>query len=159
MTPALRTCICGLSLGFSTLLTSPTVQARMEERLSYSKTQSFRCALRFLRVDHGYEVVEKDAESGYLLFQYPLRNSEVTQGSIEVVERANSVSLVVQLPQMPSYHERVLIEGLLKKLRQDYGAPPATEKPPSKEAPPAKEPDSKDANQKGERKPPSSSKP
>ena len=116
-------------------------EARAEERLGYTKTQSYQAALRFLRVDHGYVVVEKDPDSGYLLFEYPLRDAGVTQGSIEVVERADSVALVVQLPKMPSYHERLLIEGLLKKLRDDYGAPPAQKKPTKEQDDPDPAPD------------------
>jgi len=127
------------------LFTPNDVQARAEERLSYTKVQSYQSALRFLRVDHGYNVVEKDPESGYLLFEYPRRDAGVTQGSIEVVEREGSVALVVQLPQMPSYHERILIDGLLKKLRDDYGLPPVKNQPPKapKDSEPAPgEPDS-----------------
>lgn len=129
--------IVALSLFSAVLLGINSSSARLEQRLDYSKTQSFQAALRYLRVDHGYVVIEKDPESGYLLFEYPKRDSGMTQGSIEVVEREKSVALVVQLPQMPSYHERMLIEGLLKKLRDDYGAPPAREpspKQPKKDA-------------------------
>lgn len=104
-------------------------QARVEETLSYTKLQSFQAALRFLRVDNGYTVVEKDQDSGYLLFEYPRRNAEPTPGSVEVIQRGDSVALVVQLPQLPSYHERHLIQGLLKKLRTDYGMPPERKAP------------------------------
>jgi len=113
-------------LGFLLLGMLPAghAQARVEERLAYTKNQSYQAALRYLRVDHGYTVVEKDQESGYLLFEYPKRDNGFTQGSIQVVERQDTVAVIVQLPTMPSYHERLLIEGLLKKIREDYGAPP-----------------------------------
>lgn len=130
MSPNILKKIVALSFCSVVLLGSRSGSARLEQRLDYSKTQSFQAALRYLRVDHGYVVIEKDQESGYLLFEYPKRDSGITQGSIEVVERDKSVALVVQLPQMPSYHERMLIDGLLKKLRDDYGAPPAREPAP-----------------------------
>lgn len=127
--------------------------ARVEEPLQYTKVQSFRSALRFLRVDNGYKIVEKDSDSGYLLFEYPNDGRGVTSGSVEVIEREDSVALVVQLPQMPSYHERHLIEGLLKKLRTDYGEPPRREKPPAhdepEEAPPPKDRGAKDEAPEG----------
>ncbi len=138
--------VSGVSAGI--LLSAWAAGARVEERLSYTKTQSYRSALRFLRVDHGYPVIEQDPDSGYLLFEYPLSNSGVTQGSIEVVERADSVALVVQLPKMPSYHERLLIEGLVKKLRADYGVPPSRNKPEDRP---------KDSEDRPKRKPPEES--
>lgn len=104
-------------------------RARAEEPTTYTKTQTFRAALRYLRVDLGYKVVEKDKDSGYLLFEYPQRDRGPTSGSIEVIERERLVALIVQLPQMPSYHERHLLEGLLKKLRTDYGDPPRLPEP------------------------------
>jgi hypothetical protein len=117
------------ALGLTVLSLTQLGSARVEERLTYTKTQSYQSALRYLRVDHGYKVLEKDPESGYLLFEYPKREEGFTHGSIEVVEREATIALVVQLPQMPTYHERMLIEGLLKKLRDDYGSPPVRKVP------------------------------
>lgn len=132
-------------LGALVLTLSGTAVARIEEPLEYTKAQSFSTALRFLRVDNGYKVVEQDIDSGYMLFEYPTRNSSsVTSGSIEVVDRGETVALVIQLPQMPSYHERHLADGLLKKLRADYGEPPKREpakpvEPPEEKPKPPKE--------------------
>ena len=41
-------------------------------------------------------------------------------------------TVVAQLPQMPRYHEQALLDSLAKKLRQEYGDPPAA----LKKAPP-----------------------
>ena len=35
-----------------------------------------------------------------------------------------TVHVVVQIPQMPTYHEQVLVDKLSRKLRNDYGDPP-----------------------------------
>lgn len=151
--------LASLGLIWAGLALSAPADARVEERLAYSKSQSFQAALRFLRVDHGYAVLEKDAESGYLLFEYPKRESGYTQGSIQVVDRGDTVAVIVQLPSMPSYHERMLIEGLLKKIREDYGAPPqkkAPEKPNPEPAPDEHEPSPPDdsGEKKGDDAPP-----
>ena len=45
--------------------------------------------------------------------------------------------VTVQLPQMPSYHEQVLLDELVKKLQTDHGEPPKRPKP----APPPAEAD------------------
>ncbi len=125
----------------ATLLVGPA-QARTEHTLRYSKTQSFNSALRYLRVDRGYNVVEKDPDSGYLMFEYKSDGSEkTTNGSIEVIERGDEIALVVQLPQLPEYHERLIANGLLKKLSTDYGAPPALKKPSPKKPPSPAKPD------------------
>ena len=35
-----------------------------------------------------------------------------------------AVRVLVQIPQMPGYHEQVLVDSLARKLRADYGDPP-----------------------------------
>lgn len=111
--------------------------AKVEHTLRYTKNQTYQAALRHLRVDARYTITEKDSDSGYLLFEYPLKDADkTTSGSIEIVERKDSVALIVNLPELPQYHERMLAQGLLKKLRDDYGEPPrAKEAPPKKETP------------------------
>ena len=94
--------------------------ARVEDDSAYSKAQTFSGALRYLRVDLGYEVVEKDPEAAYLLFKYrPMGSREETSGSIEIVQAEGKVKVFVQLPKMPEYHERMLSTGLMKKLKTE----------------------------------------
>jgi hypothetical protein len=138
-------CRSRILLGGVLFFITSTAVARIEEPLDYTKAQSFSTALRFLRVDSGYKVIEQDLESGYMLFEYPVRNSSsVTSGSIEVVDRGESVALVVQLPQMPRYHERHLADGLLRKLKADYGEAPKREPAKPVEAPEEKPPEPKE---------------
>ncbi len=110
--------------------------ARVQAESRYTKAQTFSGALRYLRVDLGYPVVEKDPEAAYLLFEY---EGEQRRGSIEVVEHRGEVRIYVQLPKMPRYHEQVLRDGLLRKLRDEYGepAPKPPPKPPKKAKPDA----------------------
>lgn len=110
------------------LLTAQASQARVEDTCEYSKSQVFRSALRFLRVDQGYTISERDEESGYLLFDYPLDKSATTPGSLEIIERGDSVKLIVTITRMPEYHERLFVSKFLEKLRADYGELPKTKK-------------------------------
>jgi len=106
--------------------------------LRYTRTQIFSGALRYLRIDLGYEITEKDSDAAYLLFRYvPQGMKEPTFGAIEIVETSAAVKLSVKLPQLPSYHETVIRDGLVKKLRADYGQelPPKAPKE-NKERPP-----------------------
>jgi hypothetical protein len=127
---------------------SSTASARTLVEVPYTRAQTFSAALRYLRVDLGYEVTEKDPDAAYLLFAYATsdRKSEGARGAIEVVQREHGVRLFVSLPQLPSYHEEVLKQGLVRKLVAEYGEPEKERPPP---APDRNKPD------KGEPAPPS----
>ena len=120
--------------------TAAPVTARVDGTSGYSKGQTYSGALRYVRVDLGYEVVEKDPEAAYLIFKYAApgqTKATAVTGTLEIVEASAGVRVFVSLPRMPEYHERILRDGLLKKLREEYGAPPpAAKKPADKPAPP-----------------------
>jgi hypothetical protein len=109
--------------------------ARVDGSSSYTKAQTYSGALRYVRVDMGYEVVEKDPDAAYLIFKYaPPGSAKGTSvsGTLEVIEANGGVRLFVNLPRMPEYYERMFRDGLLKKLRDEYGAPPSAKKPSDK---------------------------
>lgn len=108
------------------LLGAPVARAKVTSDSPYGKTQTYNGALRFIRVDQGLEVFEQDRETGYLLFRYK-SDSDTSTGSVEVVEVNDTVKVIVQLPRLPEYHEQVLANGLLRKLREEYGEPPRRE--------------------------------
>jgi len=130
---------CGL--GWTSLAT-----ARTEETTAYTKAQAYNGALRFLRVEQEFEVIEKDQDLGYVLFQYPTGDGDArTTGSLEVIEREEEVLVVVQISELPSHHESRLVGALLKKLEADYGTPPqrrAKDKAPAEPERPPPEDDS-----------------
>jgi len=133
---------CGAALWVS-LSFLPAAHASVETDSQYTKSQAYNAALRYLRVDLSYEVVERDAEAAYLLFKYVPQGRKVpANGSIEIVERRDGIRLMVRLPEMPRYQEAVLSEGLIRKLTTEYGEPPRREEPPKK-APKAGERDPK----------------
>ena len=123
---------CGLS--------APAL-GRVEAGSSYTKAQTFSGALRLLRVDRGYEIVEKDVDAAYVLFRYPLAGQKaLANGALEVVDTTAGVKVFVQLARLPEYQEAMLRDALLKKLREDYGPPPPKAAPPPKPEPPADPP-------------------
>ena len=68
---------------------------------------TYNGALRYLRVDLGYKITERDPDAAYLLFTYkPSGEKRHLNGSIEIVEAKGKVRLYVQIPQMPKYHEK-----------------------------------------------------
>ena len=71
-------------------------------------------------------MVEKDPDAAYLIFRYPTTGQakDPPTGTVEVVETESRVKVFVQIPRLPEYHARMLRDGLLKKLREEYGVPP-----------------------------------
>jgi hypothetical protein len=122
------------------LATPGTAWGRAEAEVAYTREQTFSAALRYLRVDLAYDVIEKDADAAYLLFSFaaPELQRKVARGSIEVVQRQRTVRVFVNLPELPSYREEVLKRGLLEKLRTEYGEPAPREDQPPEKAPPKK---------------------
>ena len=136
--------VVGMLTALALLLPAVVADARVDAGSAYSKAQTYSGALRYLRVDLGYEVVEKDPDAAYLIFKYAApgggKNSAVT-GTLEVIESSAGVRLFVNLPRMPEYYERVFRDGLMKKLKDEYGAPPPVVKKPAEKAPAEKKPD------------------
>ncbi|HEX2670325.1 MAG TPA: hypothetical protein VHM25_05605 [Polyangiaceae bacterium] len=122
------------------LLFAQSARARVGGDSEYSKAQTYSGALRYLRVDLGYEVVERDPDAAYLIFRYqpPGQNKGNATGTVEIVDTDGHVKLFVQIPSMPEYHERVLRDGLVRKLHDEYGIPPRKPAPPP---PPQKKPE------------------
>src|SRR5258707_10316224 len=101
---------------FFVALLASGAEARVDGSSSYTKAQTYSGALRYVRVDLGYEVVEKDPEAAYLIFKYAApggsKGNAVT-GTLEVIEASGGVRLFVNLPRMPEYYERVFRDGLM----------------------------------------------
>lgn len=139
----------GLAVAAGIVCSSPEATAKASYESAYGYDRTWNAALRLVRVDMGLKVVEKDEGQGYLLFEYKSSESgsKPTSGSLELIRGRDDgpVRVVVQLPQMPRYHEQVLVDALARKLRQEYGEPPARapkseKKPEDAGAPPDAEP-------------------
>jgi hypothetical protein len=138
--------LVAILLAGALVLFAQSATARVGGDAEYSKAQTYSGALRYLRVDLGYEVTERDPDAAYLIFRYQLPGASKSKdnsatGTVEIVDADGGTKLFVQIPSMPEYHERVIRDGLLKKLREEYGVParkpappPATEKKPQADA-------------------------
>ena len=101
---------------------------------AYGFDRTWNASLRLVRVDLGLKVTEKDDTNGYLLFDYksPESGQKPVPGSMEFIKgKDGSVRVVVQIAQMPGYHEQVLVDHLQRKLRTEYGDPPKKAPPPA----------------------------
>jgi hypothetical protein len=111
-----------------------TADARAVAESHYGFDRTWNTAIRLVRVDLGFAVTEKDPDTGYLLFEYKSSEggSKSTPGSMEVVRPTDPdapVRVIVTLPRMPRYHEQVLADSLLRKLRDEFGEPIRRPKP------------------------------
>jgi hypothetical protein len=153
----------GLALAFAFLLCGHA-EARREQSYPYPFSRVWTAAVRMLRVEFESPITEKDKDSGYFLFNFTDAGKQ-HPGSVEVIRvlenGVESVRVVVQVPAMPTYVERMLLDHLTRKLGLEYGLPPATKAPASdkpagdgnaQQPPAADAPDGKaDASERGER--------
>ena len=114
------------------LVWSADVRASASYSSPYTFEQTYSTALRMLRVDLGYKITEKDAENGYIMFEYtsPESGKRTCAGAIELVKTKQRIQVTVQIPAMPQYHEQMVADALSKKLSTDYGEPPKKNTPP-----------------------------
>jgi hypothetical protein len=130
--PALGGALLGLGVAAAVVLTGDAATAKTSYDSAYGFERTWNAAFRMVRVDMGLKVNEKDEATGYLLFDYKSAESaKTTSGSMEFIrsrEPDAPVRVVVQLPQMPRYHEQVLVDSLVRKMRVEYGEPPVAKK-------------------------------
>ena len=115
--------------------------AKRTQDFGHTYEQVWRSAIRLIRVDQGFPIRDRDKDVGYFMFDYQ-DNGRGHPGSVEVVEvgKTGAVKVVIQIPSMPSYIERMLLDKLKRKLDTDYGEPPKRrEKTPSAEEPDERE--------------------
>ncbi|MGB8329518.1 MAG: hypothetical protein WCE62_05275 [Polyangiales bacterium] len=115
------------------LLAPSTSQAKKTEDFRHTFDQVWGAAIRMIRVDQGYPIRDRDQDVGYFLFDYR-DDDRAHPGSVELVriedQGGGSIRVVIQIPSMPSYIERMLLDKLTKKLMDEYGEPlPPPEKP------------------------------
>lgn len=120
-----------VGVSFAGLIALPDATARASFDSPYTLEQTYNTTLRFIRIDRAYKVTEKDPSAAYVLFEYKDTGNRVSPGAVELVASQQTIKVVVQLPQMPKYHEQALADGLAKKLREEYGEPPRKAPPPA----------------------------
>src|SRR5580704_505622 len=120
--------LSGLVVSAAVALTAHGASAKSTYESPYGFDRTWNAALRLVRVDNGWKVTEKDDQNGYLLFDYRSPGGDKAYpGTLELVRGSDAdapVSVLIQLPAMPQYHEQVLLDALASKMRREYGDPP-----------------------------------
>jgi hypothetical protein len=128
-------------LGLAALLPPTGAQARTSAVLSYPLPDVWSTAVRFVRVDRGYPIEEKDEESGYILFDLK-EGAKTYKASLELIRATDdqgrdSTRAAFTIPDLPRHFEVMLLDKLTTKVRDERGspAPPPPRKPPPGEKP------------------------
>ncbi len=145
--PALLAVILGAAVGGDRVDAAQPEPSSMSARMSHRRVLPYPfdvvwpTAIRYLRVDRGYSIVDRDPESGYLLFEFPVGRDGKGSGSLEAFHATDdagrpSVNLQVSTENGPSYLPTTIVDGIAQKVKAERGqpAPPPSKKP----APPAK---------------------
>lgn len=107
------------------LVLAPDAMAKAERTVSYSAEVVWPTAVRHIRVDEGHEIVDKDAETGYVLFEV-VDGGKSYRGALELVSLNKDddgdsprVKLILRIDDRPEYMETAILERLEKKLRSE----------------------------------------
>jgi hypothetical protein len=126
----------GYSLVTAAVLVAGSALARTSSVLPYPPADVWPTAIRYLRIDRGAVLREKDVESGYVLFELA-EGTKTYKGSLELVrstdsEGRESTRVVATLSDLPRHYETTLLDKLALKVREEYGSPAP---PPPRPAP------------------------
>ncbi|MBC8068531.1 MAG: hypothetical protein IAG13_09375 [Deltaproteobacteria bacterium] len=109
--------------------------------LPYPMEHVWPTAVRYLRVDRGYTIVDRDPDAGFILFDFPIGPDDRTgRGSVELFATKDasgraSANVSVSTDGGPLHLPNAIIEGLGEKLRRERGQPTAPPRP-QPDAPP-----------------------
>jgi hypothetical protein len=137
----------------ATVVLTAAADARSTRDQPFSRDNTWNAAIRLIRVDYGCRITERDPENGYFTFEW--RDGRRTvPGSIEViptqVDGRPGTRVIVQISDMPSYIESMVLTQLRRKLIADYGEPPPPPRRPETQIrpdpPPGSDPMAPDAS-------------
>lgn len=106
--------------------------ARAQAELPYTLDEAFSTAVRFVRIDKGCKLVDKDAEAAFVTFECN-DDGRTKRGSIELFKVGTGVRAQITLGDDTHGMELRWLELYERKLRDEQGTPV----PPPPPAPPA----------------------
>ena len=111
--------------------------ARAQNDLPYPLAESYSTALRFVRVDRGCKVVDKDSDAAFVTFECPDDGGRVKRGSLELIRVPGGARAQVTLADDTHGMELRWLELYERKLREELGVPlpPHPAQEPAKAAP------------------------
>lgn len=143
---ARRSFVAGVPSALAVFAAPRLARARVQGDYTYPFAQVWQAAVRLVRVDLQCPITDRDESIGYFLFEYA-DGARRHPGSVELVRTAGEggqeqVRVIVQVPAMPSWVERMILDRLTRKLHADFGEPPRMARPsrPRRSEPPTPDP-------------------
>jgi hypothetical protein len=116
------------------LAPASVAHARSTADVPYPVADAFSTAVRFVRIERGCKLVEKDADAGFVSFECR-DDDKVKRGVLEIWKTGEGTRVQVTLGDDPRYVELRFLELLERKLRDERGTPPARTPAPPPAAP------------------------
>jgi hypothetical protein len=115
------------------MLAPAAAAARATSDLPYTVAETYSAAVRFVRIDRGCTVTDKDAAAAFVTFECK-DEDKTKRGSLEIFTTRlgggrEGVRLQVALGDDPHYVELRFLELLERKLRDERGTPPSPPPP------------------------------
>ena len=114
------------------LLFSQSAFAKSQSELPYSLAEAYSTAVRFVRLDRGCEIKDRDPEAAFVAFECK-DDDQSWRGHIELfrtrVDGHDGVKVAAALDQ-PHYVEIRFLELYQRKLKDERGTPPPVPKKP-----------------------------
>jgi hypothetical protein len=115
--------------------------ARTHKIVPYPFTSVWPTAIRFIKLDRGWKLVEQDREAGYLRFVV-IEDKKPHPATLELVrvndaEGRDAVRLQLSSADLAGFQEVPILDGLAHKLKEELGpAAPGKRPNPAEHAPP-----------------------
>ncbi len=102
-----------------------TARAEVTKGYHLGYEQLFSAVCRYVRLDQGGTLVERDSEAGFVIFTWKRdRESKEVRGTFEFVRRDGgdkpTIDLKLTISDAPKYIEEFFFDGLTKKLKKEY---------------------------------------
>lgn len=115
---------------------------RYERVLPYPVDLAWPTAIRYLRVDRGFEIADRDQDAGYILFEFE-HGERKGRGSLELFATKDAAGRSASHVQVstnlgPMHLPQAIVDGLSTKLKRERGQPPPP--PPREPSEPPKDP-------------------
>jgi hypothetical protein len=132
--------IAALALVAFSLIVHTRAYGRAQTELPYGLGEAFSTAVRFVRIDRGCKLTDKDAEAAFIAFECAPddKDGKVKRGSLELIKLPSGVRAQVSLGDDTHGMELRWLELYERKLRDERGTPPppaSTSEPPPAKAP------------------------
>ncbi len=117
---------------FLLLLVAGPAAAKSQIEVPYHLKEVFSAATRFVRVDRGCQITDRDPEAAFVTFECK-DDDKVKRGALELIvvqvqgQAGKSVRLQLSLGDDPHYMEVRFLELFERKLRLELGNPPPVE--------------------------------